>query len=96
MQTFQRGNGENNQDFMLIRLFNPNDLISCGGDINQSDSFRYAEGVCGGSTWMGYADGVHRGDTRRGMPRGYTEGICGGVCRGVCRGGTQRGMQRGM
>ena len=27
-----------NQDFMLIRLFNPNDLIGCGGDINQSDS----------------------------------------------------------
>ena len=23
---------------MLIRLFNPNDLIGCGGDINQSDS----------------------------------------------------------
>ena len=23
---------------MLIRLFIPNDLISCGGDINQSDS----------------------------------------------------------
>ena len=27
-----------NQDFILIRLFNPNDLIGCGGDINQSDS----------------------------------------------------------
>ena len=23
---------------MLIRLFNPNDLISCGGDMNQSKS----------------------------------------------------------
>ena len=23
---------------MLIRLFNPNDLIGCGGDINQSKS----------------------------------------------------------
>ena len=30
--------GEKNQDFMLIRLFNPNDLIGCGGDINQSKS----------------------------------------------------------
>ena len=33
---------------MLISFFNPSDLIGCGGDINQSDSFRYAEGVCGG------------------------------------------------
>ena len=31
---------------MLIRLFNPNDLIGCGGDINQSDSV----GLWG-STW---------------------------------------------
>ena len=30
--------GKKNQDFMLIRLFNPNDLIGCGGDINQSKS----------------------------------------------------------
>ena len=37
---------------MLIRFFNPNDLIGCGGDINQSDSFRYTEG---------YAEGVCRG-----------------------------------
>ena len=28
---------------MLIRLFNPNDLIGCGGHINQSDSV----GLCG-------------------------------------------------
>ena len=28
---------------MLIRLFNPNDLIGCGGDINQSNSV----GLCG-------------------------------------------------
>ena len=43
---------------MLISFFNPSDLIGCGGDINQSDSFRYAEGytegvcggVCGGGT----------------------------------------------
>ena len=35
---------------MLIRFFNPNDLIGCGGDINQSDSFRYTEGVCRGGT----------------------------------------------
>ena len=42
---------------MLISFFNPSDLISCGGDINQSDSFRYVEGVhggvCGGGTWRG-------------------------------------------
>ena len=30
--------GKKNQDFMLIRLFNPNDLIGCSGDINQSKS----------------------------------------------------------
>ena len=51
---------------MLISFFNPSDLIGCGGDINQSDSFRYAEGVRGG---------VRRG----GMQRGYMEGVCGGV-----------------
>ena len=33
---------------MIISFFNPSDLIGCGGDINQSDSFRYAEGVRGG------------------------------------------------
>ena len=27
--------GQKNQDFMLIRLFNSIDLIGCGGDINQ-------------------------------------------------------------
>ena len=32
---------------MLISFFNPSDLIGCGGDINQSDSFRHAEGVRG-------------------------------------------------
>ena len=35
---------------MLIRFFNPNDLIGCGGDINQSNSITYAEAVCGGGT----------------------------------------------
>ena len=50
---------------MLISFFNPSDLIGCGGDINQSDLFRYAEGVCGG---------VLRGGTQRGMWRGYAEG----------------------
>ena len=42
---------------MLISFFNPSDLIGCGGDINQSDSFRYTEGVhggvCGGGTQRG-------------------------------------------
>ena len=28
------------QDFMLMRLFNSIDLIGCGGDINQSDSYK--------------------------------------------------------
>ena len=28
---FQRSGGEKNQDFMLIMLFNANDLIGCGG-----------------------------------------------------------------
>ena len=32
MGGFQRGGGEKNQDFMLIRLVNANDLIGCGGD----------------------------------------------------------------
>ena len=39
---------------MLISFFNPSDLIACGGDINQSDSFRYAEGVHGGGMRRGY------------------------------------------
>ena len=68
---------------MIISFFNPSDLIGCGGDINQSDSFRYAEGVCGGGTRRGYAEGVRGGGTRR----GYAEGVRGGV-----RGG---GMRRG-
>ena len=36
--TFFKGWWKKNQDFMLIRLFNPSNLISCAGDINQSDS----------------------------------------------------------
>ena len=46
---------------MLISFFNPSDLIGCGGDINQSDSFRYAEGVHRGGTQRGYMEGVCRG-----------------------------------
>ena len=56
---------------MLISFFNPSDLIGCGGDINKSDSFRYAEGVHGGGTQRGYTEGVHGG----GMQRGYVEGV---------------------
>ena len=60
---------------MIISFFNPSDLIGCGGDINQSDSFRYAEG---------YVEGVHRGvrggGTRRGYVEGYADGVRGGVC----------------
>ena len=72
---------------MLISFFNPSDLIGCGGDISQSDSFRYVEGVRGGGMQRGYIEGVCRGGTQR----GYTEGVHGGV-RG---GGTWRGMWRG-
>ena len=72
---------------MLIRFFNPNDLIGCGGDINQSDSFRYAEGVCGVGMRRGYEEGVHGGVCRGGTQRGYAERVCGGVRRG--------GMRRG-
>ena len=49
---------------MLISFFNPSDLIGCGGDINQSDSFRYVEGVRGGGMWRGYAEGVCGGACR--------------------------------
>ena len=45
-----------NQDFILIRLFNPNDLIGCGGDINQSDSV----GLCGSTqVYVGLCGGLH-------------------------------------
>ena len=50
---------------MLISFFNPSDLIGCYGDINQSDSFRYVEGlhggVPGGGTQRGYAEAVRGG-----------------------------------
>ena len=77
---------------MLISFFNPSDLIGCGGDINQSDSFRYAGGMRGGGMRRGYAGGtrggggggVHGGGTQR----GYTEGV---HAEGVRGGGTQRG-----
>ena len=37
----------------------------------------YIEGVCGGGTWRGYAEGY---------AEGYTEGVCGGgMQRGVQR-----------
>ena len=81
---------------MIISFFNPSDLIGCGGDINQSDSFRYAEGVRTGGTRRGYAEGVCRGGTRR----GYAEGVRGwgtrrgtqrGYTEGVSGGGTRRG-----
>ena len=89
---------------MIISFFNPSDLIGCGGDINQSDSFRYAEGVRGGGTqrdtWRGYAEGYVEGVHGGGTWRGYTEGVrrggtqrrhAEGVHGGVCRGGTRRG-----
>ena len=55
---------------MIISFFNPSDLIGCGGDINQSDSFRYAEGVRGGGMQRGYVEGVCGGGTWRGTRRG--------------------------
>ena len=55
---------------MIISFFNPSDLIGCGGDINQSDSFRYTEGVRGGL-----------GGMRRGYAEGYAEGVRGGGTR---------------
>ena len=55
---------------MLISFFNPSDLIGCGGDINQSDSFRYAERVRGGGMRNGYTKGVCRGVCGGGMQRG--------------------------
>ena len=70
---------------MIISFFNPSDLIGCGGDINQSDSFRYAEGVRGGGTQRRYSEGVCGGDTWR----GYAEGVCGGSTRRVHGGGTR-------
>ena len=83
---------------MLISFFNPSDLIGCGGDINQSDSFRYARGY---RRWYGrgYAEGVCGGGTRR----GYAEGVCGGGMRrgyaarggGTCMEGHGGGMRRG-
>ena len=73
---------------MLMRFFNLSDLIGCGGDINQSDSFRYAEGVCGGGMRRGYAEG-----TRRGNRRGYMEGVRGGYAEGR---GNQRGYAEGV
>ena len=78
---------------MLISFFNPSDLIGCGGDITQSDSFRYAEGVCGGDMWRGDVEGV-RGGVRR---EGYLEGVCGGgMQRGYKEGGTWRGYAEGV
>ena len=94
---------------MLISFFNPSDLIGCGGDISQSDSFRYMEGVhggvhrvCRGGTWRGtrrgyaegYVEAVHRGGTWRGMWRGYMEGYAEGVHRGI-HGGVRRGVHGG-
>ena len=64
---------------MLIRFFNPTDLIGCGGDINQSDSFRYAEGVQGGGTRRWYTERVCTGGKWRGTQRGYAEGVHGGM-----------------
>ena len=70
---------------MIISFFNPSDLIGCGGDINQSDSFRYAEGVHGGvrggGTRRGYAEGYAEGVRGGGTQRGYAEGVRGGGTR---------------
>ena len=56
---------------MLIRLFNPNDLIGCGGDIGQSDSLGLH-----GSTQV-YTGGLGRGLC--GGLCGFYAGLCGGL-----------------
>ena len=68
---------------MIISFFNPSDLIGCGGDINQSDSFQYTEGGMRRGYAEGYAEGVRGGVHGGGTCRGYAEGVHGG------------GMQRG-
>ena len=90
---------------MIISFFNPSDLIGCGGDINQSDSFRYAEGVRRGVRGGGTRRGVCGGGMRKvvcrgGMRRGYAEGVrrglyAEGYADGVRGGGMRRGTQRG-
>ena len=66
---------------MLISFFNPSDLIGCGWDINQSDSFRYTEGYV-----EGVCRGVCRGVHGRGMQRGYMEGYTEGCMEGCAEG----------
>ena len=81
---------------MLIRFFNPNDLIGCCGDINKLDSFMYMKGVHGevrgGDMWRGYVERVCRGGAQRGYTEGYAKGYAGdmqrGYVQGVHRGGT--------
>ena len=55
MGDFFKGWWGKHQDFMLIRLFNPNDLIGCGGDISQSDSVGLCESMWG-SMWVYMGD----------------------------------------
>ena len=61
-----------NQDFMLIRFFNPNDLIGGGGDINRFFGF------IPGSMWV--CTGLHR--SMWGSTWVYV-GVYAGLCWGV-------------
>ena len=80
---------------MLISFFNPSDLVGCGGDINQSDSFMYAEGVCRGGMQRGYAEGVCGEPCGGGMQRGYAEEYVEGYTEGVHGRCMQRGYGEG-
>ena len=79
---FLRDGGEKNQDFMLMRFFNPSDLIGSGGD-PQPMRFK----VCGGGAWRRCAEGCTEG-----CMEGCAEGVCVGVHGGLPRGGVQRGV----
>ena len=98
MEVFQRGGGEKNKDFMLIRFLNAAIWLDVVGTLNQSEG-----GVCGG---------VHGGFSKRwwGKKSGFyvrflnaaiwldVEGTLnqseGGVCRGV-HGGLHGGCMEG-
>ena len=75
MSPFQRGGGEKNQDFMLIRFFKEIDLIGCGGDtqpirlqvgtLSQSDYTGVAHaGVVGTLSQSDYTGVAHTGVVR--------------------------------
>ena len=86
MEVFQRGGGEKNQDFMLIRFLNAGIWLDVVGTINQSEScaevhggvYRYGEVCAGAQRFVEVHGGVHRGVQR-------CVEVCGGVHGGVQR-----------